>query len=102
MFQQKVKGKDDGDMDDEALNSFIVEPWYWGYGQMLLRTESVLDDQRKKYARCPCHMPKPSDDNQDRMKLEAPCPCSGMWAPQICAGELHKDIHLLIMCYDYD
>ena len=85
-------------VDDAAvahLSACIENPFYWAYGRMLWHVQSILEDTIGWLDTCPCHRALPQERGASTRKrrrrastVGVDCPCVGMFAPMIAAGEL--------------
>ena len=94
--------KKDAEINLAEITKAIRDPWFWSYGMMLCHVQTVLEDVCSWIGSCPCH-PRQEGESADMLRRRrravnnypdgADCPCVGMWAPMICAGELHDRVY---------
>ena len=99
---EPFKGSKAGeDLNLDFVTKGIMDPWFWCYGRMLFHCNKVVDGVLSWLGTCPCHGVRPGERYsalQRRRResiqdnLDVDCPCTGMWAPQVVAGEVHDRI----------
>ena len=86
----------------------IRSEWFWGYGKMLWHANDGVEQCSEWLTLCPCHprMACQHESRYDKIKryrdeygFEEGCPCAGMFAPHLAAGELHERLPSCLNVY---